>query len=224
MVMASPRAPDPPPSACNTLSAPAAEGGGGAAGGGAIGANGGGPPTGGTPTAPPSDATSATTAGGDTTSEEAASKAALAEPVLRCLRALEAAESDTEKLAALFLVPKLVKGGECDKTARLCLMKVEQTFDFPFVTKTNFVFYSAQGIGFSFLARMLRSKDSPDGCPRLMYQSVALSVLSCFASSNDEEIATNASLLFNLPVLLDIVTDADNPAYEENLLVKREKT
>ena len=46
------------------------------------------------------------------------------EPVLKCLTALEAAENDTEKLAALFLVPKLVKGADCDKNARLCLMKV----------------------------------------------------------------------------------------------------
>ena len=85
----------------------------------------------------------------------------------KCLRALEAAETDTEKFATLFLVPKLVKGRDCDKQARLHLMK---------------------GIGYSFLARMLRSKDSPDGCPRLMFQSVALSVLSCFA--NEEEIMT----------------------------------
>ena len=49
-----------------------------------------------------------------------------------------------------------------------------------------------EGIGYSFLARMLRSKDSPDGCPRLMFQSVALSVLSCFAQ--DEEIMTHPSV------------------------------
>ena len=51
-----------------------------------------------------------------------------------------------------------------------------------------------KGIGYSFLARMLRSKDSPDGCPRLMFQSVALSVLSCFAQ--DEEIMTHPSVSF----------------------------
>ena len=64
---------------------------------------------------------------------------------------------------------------------------------------------------------MLRSKDSPDGCPGLMYQSVALSVLSCF--TGDLEIMTNASVLFNLPVLLDIINDSDNEIYEENLLI-----
>jgi len=37
-----------------------------------------------------------------------------------------AAASDTEKFATLFLVPKLVKGSDCDKTARLYLMKVKK--------------------------------------------------------------------------------------------------
>ena len=98
----------------------------------------------------------------------------ISEKVRKCIRALEAAETDTEKFATLFLVPKLVKGTECNKDARLSLMK---------------------GIGYSFLARMLRSKDSPDGCPRLMFQSVALSVLSCFAQ--DEEIMTHPSVSSN---------------------------
>ena len=56
-----------------------------------------------------------------------------------------------------------------------------------------FTFLILQGIGFQFLARMLRSKDSPDGCPKLMFQSVALSVLSCFA--NESEIMTHPSVL-----------------------------
>jgi hypothetical protein len=45
------------------------------------------------------------------------------------LRALEAAETDTEKFATLFLVPKLVRGSDCDRTARLYLMKVRSSFD-----------------------------------------------------------------------------------------------
>ena len=101
------------------------------------------------------------------------------DPVKKCLRALEAAETDTEKFATLFLVPKLVKGRDCDKQARLHLMK---------------------GIGYSFLARMLRSKDSPDGCPKLMFQSVALSVLSCFA--NEEEIMTHPSVSLSVPLFI----------------------
>ena len=64
---------------------------------------------------------------------------------------------------------------------------------------------------------MLRSNDSPDGCPKLMFQGVALSVLSCFAQ--DEEIMTHPSVLFNLPVILEIITNADDEAYEENLMI-----
>eukprot|EP00094_Tigriopus_californicus_P007014 TCALIF_06753-PA protein Name:"Similar to Neurochondrin Neurochondrin homolog (Drosophila melanogaster)" AED:0.06 eAED:0.07 QI:0/0.33/0.28/0.85/0.83/0.85/7/4/777 len=145
-------------------------------------------------------------------------------PVRKCLAALAKAETDTERLAALFLVPKLVKGQDCDKQARLHLMKLGtlaccQTSKFtiwPWNDKAC-ILLVFQSIGYSFLARMLRSKDSPEGCPGLMYQSVALAVLSCF--TGDEEIMTNASILFNLPILLDIINDADNEIYEENLLV-----
>ena len=59
-------------------------------------------------------------------------------------------------------------------------------------------------INFS-LASLFRSRDGGGGggeggeeCPRLMYQSVALSVLSCFTA--DFEIMTDASVLFNIPV------------------------
>jgi len=130
----------------------------------------------------------------ETTSE---SKSHLAEPVKKCIAVLEQAETDTEKFAALFLVPKLVKSTDCcDKKARLHLV---------------------EAIGYSFLARMLRSKDTPDGCSPRMYQSVALSVLSCFVT--DEEIMTNPSVLFNLPELLNIIGDADNEIFEDNLLL-----
>jgi len=124
------------------------------------------------------------------------SRSHLCEPVKKCIKVLEKAETDTEKFAALFLVPKLVKSAECDKKARLHLV---------------------EAIGYSFLARMLRSKDTPDGCSPRMYQSVALSVLSCFVA--DEEIMTNPSVLFNLPELLDIIGDADNEIFEDNLLL-----
>ena len=36
---------------------------------------------------------------------------------------LEKAETDTEKFAALFLVPKLVKGADCDRNARMHLVE-----------------------------------------------------------------------------------------------------
>ena len=57
----------------------------------------------------------------ETTSE---SKSHLAEPVKKCIKVLEEAETDTEKFAALFLVPKLMRGVEsCDKKARMHLIE-----------------------------------------------------------------------------------------------------
>ena len=55
--------------------------------------------------------------------------------VSKCVRALEAASGDTEKLAAMFLVPKVLKAQNLDKAQRMDIMKA---------------------IGFSFIARMLR--------------------------------------------------------------------
>ncbi|QQP50652.1 Neurochondrin -like protein, partial [Caligus rogercresseyi] len=45
-------------------------------------------------------------------------------PVKQCIRALEAAETDTEKLATLFIVPKIISSPECmDRTSKHHLMK-----------------------------------------------------------------------------------------------------
>jgi hypothetical protein len=62
---------------------------------------------------------------------------------------------------------------------------------------------------------MLRSKDTPEGCSPRMYQSVALSVLSCFVA--DEEIMTNPSVLFNLPELLGMFCPTNRLNFEVNL-------
>ena len=55
--------------------------------------------------------------------------------VAKCVRALNAASGDTEKLAAMFLVPKVLKARDLDKEQRMEIVKA---------------------IGFSFIARMLR--------------------------------------------------------------------
>jgi hypothetical protein len=56
-------------------------------------------------------------------------------PLSRCLSALTLSDGDTEKLSAMFLVPKLLAGTKVKKADRAKIMKA---------------------IGFSFLARMLR--------------------------------------------------------------------
>ncbi len=76
MVMASPRAPNPPPSACNLSSeAPATAGTAGAGAGATAGADAVTPTA--PPTGPPSDSTSATTAGGGDAISDEAARAAL---------------------------------------------------------------------------------------------------------------------------------------------------
>ena len=69
----------------------------------------------------------------------------------------------------------------------------------------------------SFSARMLRSKEAPPGCPPRFYQSVALSVLACFV--DDEDIITNASVLFNIPEILNIIENSDSEEYEDDFLL-----
>ena len=59
---------------------------------------------------------------------------------------------------------------------------------------------------------MLRSKESPSGCPPRFYQSVALSVLACFV--DEEDIITDACVLFNIPELLVILENSDSEEYE----------
>lgn len=124
----------------------------------------------------------------------------------------EIPSEDVAKFPALFSVPRLQRqdpGG-----ARLQL---------------------TEAVGFFFLARMLRSREAPPGCPPRFYQSVrfaisgdntdsskygtlqvALSVLAGFTS--DEALMTEAAVLFNIPELLAIIEHSDT-GEEDPLLV-----
>ena len=59
---------------------------------------------------------------------------------------------------------------------------------------------------------ILMFQEAPTGCPPRFYQSVALSVLACFVE--DEDIMTDASILFNIPELLVIIENSDSEEYE----------
>ena len=58
----------------------------------------------------------------------------------------------------------------------------------------------------------IKFQEAPSGCPPRFYQSVALSVLACFV--DDEDIMTDASILFNIPELLIILENSDSEEYE----------
>lgn len=123
----------------------------------------------------------------------------ISEPVKKVCAMLKNASSDTEKFAALFLVTKLVRGKECRAKAKTAIF---------------------EAIGFNFLKRLLLTTDVPVDCPPVVYKSVALSVLTVFC--NEPELATHAEMLENIPVFLDIVQQADNTDYDDNLIVVRE--
>ena len=127
------------------------------------------------------------------------SEGSVSDSVRKCIAILKAAESDTEKFAALFMVTKLVKGEDCDTHSKKLLF---------------------EAIGFKFLKRLLLSPDVPADCPPLVYKSVALSILSSFCS--DAELATHPEMLANIPVFLDIVQQADDDDLDDNLIVVSE--
>lgn len=120
----------------------------------------------------------------------------ISDPIRKCSIILKNAQSDTEKFAALFMVTKLIKGKDCNAAGKRLL------FD---------------SIGLDFVRRLLTSKDVPDASA---YQSVALSILSCFCE--DEQLATHKDMLDSIPVFLGIVSTCDDDEYDDNLIVINE--
>lgn len=118
------------------------------------------------------------------------------EPVKKCLAILSVATNDTEKFAALFMVTKLTKGDQLNSSCKKLLF---------------------EAIGFKFLKRLLLTTEVSAECPPLVYKSVAISVLSAFCS--DEAVATHPDMLANIPVFLEIVQQADEDDFEDNLIV-----
>ncbi|XP_022911766.1 neurochondrin homolog [Onthophagus taurus] len=120
----------------------------------------------------------------------------ISDAVKKCIAILQNATNDTEKFAALFMVTKLVKGKDCNATAKKAIF---------------------EAIGFKFLKRLLLTSDVPVDCPPAIYKSVALSILTVFC--NEPELATHPEMLANIPVFLDIVQQADASDYDDNLII-----
>ncbi|XP_056413178.1 neurochondrin [Hyla sarda] len=96
----------------------------------------------------------------------------------RCLGILRTAKNDSEQFAALLLITKCVKAEELDNGAR------HRIFDV---------------VGFSFLNRLLFSKNTPDGCPDYLYQSLGLTLLACFCT--DPSLASHPQSINKIPIL-----------------------
>ena len=115
--------------------------------------------------------------------------------VQKCIGALQAASNDTEKMAALFLVTKVVKGPKMNRDSKLALFNA---------------------IGFKFLIRLLKNQSTPD-CPAILYKSVALSVLTAFCS--EPSIASSPEMLEAIPIFLEIIESADETNEDDDQLL-----
>lgn len=121
------------------------------------------------------------------------------EAVAKCVAILKAVDTDSEKFAALFMVTKLVDGKDCSPEAKKLLF---------------------EAIGAKFLRRLLASDSVPVDCPPQVYKSVALSILTAFCS--EPELAFHPDMVGHIPALLDIVSQADEDAADDMLIIVSE--
>ncbi|XP_072040851.1 neurochondrin-like [Amphiura filiformis] len=108
-----------------------------------------------------------------------------AKAVDKCLQVLSRAKTDTEIFAALLLVTKLVQAEDTDAASRRKIFN---------------------GVGFTFLNRLIKTDKVPEGCDSSMYQSLAVTLLACF--STDPHLVTHPQMLNKIPVLKDIILSA----------------
>lgn len=123
----------------------------------------------------------------------------VSEGVAKCVAILKAVDTDSEKFAALFMVTKLVDGKDCSPAAKRMLF---------------------EAIGAKFLRRLLASDSVPVDCPPQVYKSVALSVLTAFCG--EPELASHPDMVGHIPALLEIVSQADEDAADDTLIIVSE--
>lgn len=121
------------------------------------------------------------------------------EGVAKCVAILKAVDTDSEKFAALFMVTKLVNGKDCTPAAKRMLF---------------------EAIGARFLRKLLSADSVPVDCPPQVYKSVALSVLSAFCG--EPELASHPDMVGHIPALLEILSQADEDAPDDMLIIVSE--
>ncbi|XP_076666697.1 neurochondrin [Andrena cerasifolii] len=121
------------------------------------------------------------------------------EGVKKCVAILKAVESDSEKFAALFMITKLVNSKDCTTSLKTMLF---------------------EAIGTKFIKKLLSRQTVPVDCPPQVYKSVALSILSAFCG--EPELASHPDMISHVPALLDIVSQADEDAADDMLIIVSE--
>ncbi|XP_012149921.1 neurochondrin [Megachile rotundata] len=121
------------------------------------------------------------------------------EGVKKCLAILKSVETDSEKFAALFMVTKLVDSKECTAMVKKLLF---------------------EAIGTKFLKKLLSTQAVPVDCPPQVYKSVVLSILSAFCQ--EPELASHPDMIAHVPALLEIISQADEDADDDMLIIVSE--
>lgn len=121
------------------------------------------------------------------------------EGVKKCLAILKSVETDSEKFAALFMVTKLVDSKDCTAIVKKLLF---------------------EAIGTEFLKKLLSTQAVPVDCPPQVYKSVVLSILSAFCQ--EPELASHPDMIAHVPALLEIISQADEDADDDMLIIVSE--
>ncbi|XP_071950158.1 neurochondrin-like [Antedon mediterranea] len=103
--------------------------------------------------------------------------------VQKCLHTMKSTSSDTEKFAALLLITKLVQAETTTNEVR------------------NQIFHS---LGFSFLNRLLSTKEETAGCEVSAFHSLAMTMLACY--STDDLFSQHPEMLNKIPMFNEIIT------------------
>ncbi|KAL2732474.1 hypothetical protein V1477_014715 [Vespula maculifrons] len=121
------------------------------------------------------------------------------EDVKQCVAILKSVNTDSEKFAVLFMVTKLVNAKNCNLAAKQMLF---------------------EAIGTKFIKKLLSSDIVPVDCPAQVYKSVALSILSAFCG--EPELASHPDMVTHVPILLEIISQADEDAADDMLIIVSE--
>lgn len=110
-----------------------------------------------------------------------------------CVKLWKGAKSDNEKFAALMVITRLFNASTSDSSSRRLLFEC---------------------IGFDFIDRLLKSP-VPAECPSHIYLSLALSVLSAFAT--EEELARHSQMIQKVPLLVKCLEHSDEGIVSDSL-------
>lgn len=103
----------------------------------------------------------------------------------KCIGILKSSKDDNERFAGLLLVTQLVRSEALEAAER------RKLFD---------------AVGFTFINRLLSTKDVPQDCPENVFKSLAVTILACF--STDSQLLFHPQMVAKIPLLNDVISSS----------------